>query len=286
MDIQQLRFIVATAQKGSFTDAADALYVSRAALSKSVSRLEAELGFPLFNRTCDGVHPTDAGKKFVEKALPVVEGFKELEGAVHQEHRVTTVTVGVPLTWTDFFSVPLRKFASCHPDIDVRLHSWIDTELVRRMRSGNIDVAASHLPIQDTLDEGQRLGRHPLYIAMSENCPLARLDSVTPEDMLPYPVMYYTCGYDAVEWVQPLRAASTTCSNDILHIYACVARGEALFPTPLITAAEGMAGIVYRRYVGHADTVAVTGYIGKHVRGMPNLELACRAIRDALGKAG
>ena len=103
VDIQQLRFIVATAQRGSFTDAADALYVSRAALSKSVSRLESELGFPLFDRTCDGVRLTDAGKRFVEKAMPVVEGFKELQGTIHQEHRVTTVTVGLPLTWTDFF---------------------------------------------------------------------------------------------------------------------------------------------------------------------------------------
>lgn len=285
VDIQQLRFIVATAQRGSFTDAADALYVSRAALSKSVSRLESELGFPLFDRTCDGVRLTDAGKRFVEKAMPVVEGFKELQGTIHQEHRVTTVTVGIPLTWTDYFSIPLRRFAACHPNIDVRLHSWIDTELVNRLRDGDIDVAASHLPIQDTLDEGQRLGRYPLYIAMSKDCPLARLDSVTPEDILPYSVMYYTCGYKAVEWVQPLQAASILCCNDILHIYACVARGEVLFPTPIVTAVDNMTDIVYRRYVGQSDTVAVTGYISKHVRGMPNLESACRAIREALSEA-
>lgn len=285
VDIQQLRFIVATAQRGSFTDAADALYVSRAALSKSVSRLESELGFPLFDRTCDGVRLTDAGKRFVEKAMPVVEGFKELQGAIHQERRVTTVTVGLPLTWTDFFPIPLRRFTACHPDIDVRLQSWIDTELVNRLRDGDIDIAASHLPIQDTLDEGQRLGRYPLYMAMSKDCPLARLDSVTPEDILPYSVMYYTCGYNAVEWVQPLQAASILCCNDILRIYACVARGEALFPTPIVTAVDNMTDIVYRRYIGPSDTVAVTGYISKHVRGMPNLESACRAIREAISKA-
>ena len=55
MEIRQLRYFVLAAGKDSFKAAADELFVSRAALSKSVSKLEGELGYALFDRTRDGV---------------------------------------------------------------------------------------------------------------------------------------------------------------------------------------------------------------------------------------
>ena len=55
LEIRQLRYFVLAAGKDSFKAAADELFVSRAALSKSVSKLEGELGYALFDRTRDGV---------------------------------------------------------------------------------------------------------------------------------------------------------------------------------------------------------------------------------------
>ena len=62
MDIQQLRHVVQTAQMGSFQKAADALFITRAALSKSISQLEGEIGYPLFERPAHGCEAYRAGK--------------------------------------------------------------------------------------------------------------------------------------------------------------------------------------------------------------------------------
>ena len=51
MELQQLKYFKAVADIGKISEAAESLYVSAPALSTSISRLEKELGFPLFERT-------------------------------------------------------------------------------------------------------------------------------------------------------------------------------------------------------------------------------------------
>ena len=58
MDLKQLRNLVAVLEAGSINKAAERLHISQPALSKSISKLEAELGVLLFERDGRGVQPT------------------------------------------------------------------------------------------------------------------------------------------------------------------------------------------------------------------------------------
>jgi len=73
-DLRQLRSFVAVAERGSFTRAADDLYVAQQAVSQQVKALEKALGVTLLWRTSRRVELTPAGKVF----LPIVGAFYPL----------------------------------------------------------------------------------------------------------------------------------------------------------------------------------------------------------------
>lgn len=92
MNLQQLRYVVATAEHGSMTAAAAALYVAQPALSRAVRQLERELETTLFARSGRGVVLTPEGERFAERARKVLRSLEALRdvgsGAEHEPHLV------------------------------------------------------------------------------------------------------------------------------------------------------------------------------------------------------
>jgi len=83
MNIQQLRYVVATAEHGSMTAAAAALYVAQPALSRAIRQLERELGVTLFSRAGRGIVLTVEGEAFTVRARRVlrsIDALRSLDG--------------------------------------------------------------------------------------------------------------------------------------------------------------------------------------------------------------
>ncbi len=78
MDLRQLRYLVAVAEYGSFTRAAEAVHVAQPAISQQIRKLEDELGLALVQRTTRRVSLTDAGELLVVRARRIMA---ELESA-------------------------------------------------------------------------------------------------------------------------------------------------------------------------------------------------------------
>ena len=72
MNLRQLRYILAIADEGSFTRAAERLFVAQPSLSQQIKSLERELGGPLLERLPKGIRLTAAGKAFVPEARAAV----------------------------------------------------------------------------------------------------------------------------------------------------------------------------------------------------------------------
>ena len=78
MDLRQLRYLVALAEEGSFTRAAESVHIAQPAVSQQIRRLEEELGIALVERTTRRVALTDAGELLVVRARRILA---ELEAA-------------------------------------------------------------------------------------------------------------------------------------------------------------------------------------------------------------
>ncbi|GAA3149959.1 LysR family transcriptional regulator [Nonomuraea salmonea] len=84
MNLQQLRYVVATAEHRTMTDAARSLYIAQPALSRAIRDLERELGMTLFARSGRGVVVTAQGRRVVKLAQEALDAVHEIEGLANQ----------------------------------------------------------------------------------------------------------------------------------------------------------------------------------------------------------
>jgi DNA-binding transcriptional LysR family regulator len=152
MTIQQLQYVLAAFEHGSFSAAAQALHLAQPSLSEQVRRLEAELGVRLFERVGRGLVPTEAGRALrphAEAALAAVEAARASVGAV-RELRGGTATFGTFGTARSYLGTDLvEDFRRSHPDVRVRIVGQNSTETVEAIRAGELEAGLVVLPIDD-----------------------------------------------------------------------------------------------------------------------------------------
>ncbi len=130
--IDGLKAFVATAQTGSFTEAAQRLGVSNRITSKYVAQLEEKLGAQLLQRTTRKVGLTPTGQELLARAPALLDELDDLLGAISEESKGLTgvLRISAPLTFGEIYITGLlSRFSALHPQlsIDLRLSdSYVD----------------------------------------------------------------------------------------------------------------------------------------------------------------
>lgn len=143
MTILQLTYFLKIYETGSYTAAAEDLFVTRSALSKSLRELESELGGALFERTPSGLAVTTAGKALRDKALEMLSIYEETKSTVRQvlEERAGTVTLGVtPATTITVFPRLYRGFSAKYPDITLLPVEGGNSKVQNMLETGQMDA--------------------------------------------------------------------------------------------------------------------------------------------------
>jgi DNA-binding transcriptional LysR family regulator len=152
MTLQQLQYVLAAFEHGSFSAAAEALHLAQPSLSEQVRRLEAELGVKLFQRVGRGLVPTEAGRTLrphAEAALAAVQDARESVGAV-RELRGGTATFGTFGTARSYLGTDLvEDFRRSHPAVRVRIVGQNSSETVEAIQAGELEAGLVVLPIDD-----------------------------------------------------------------------------------------------------------------------------------------
>lgn len=107
MNIQQLRYVVTTADHGSMTAAAAALYVAQPALSRAVRQLERELETTLFARSGRGVVLTPEGERFAERARKVLRSLEELRDVGNATDQGPSLVIAASPTLQASLALPI-----------------------------------------------------------------------------------------------------------------------------------------------------------------------------------
>jgi DNA-binding transcriptional LysR family regulator len=152
MTLQQLQYVLATFEHGSFSAAAESLHLAQPSLSEQVRRLEAELGVMLFQRVGRGLVPTEAGRVLrphAEAALAAVEAARASVGSV-RELRGGTAAFGTFGTARSYLGTDLvEDFRRSHPDVRVRIVGQNSSETVEAIQAGELEAGLVVLPIDD-----------------------------------------------------------------------------------------------------------------------------------------
>jgi predicted ATPase/DNA-binding transcriptional LysR family regulator len=138
----RLRAFAAVARTGSFSRAADELYVSQPAVSKHVASLEAELGTRLFDRSRAGATLTTAGESladYVLRAEALLANARRALGSEPDTGVLALAASGIPGTY--LLPEPLAAFHSAYPRIDLDFRLMTSGEALELVRAHRVELA-------------------------------------------------------------------------------------------------------------------------------------------------
>ncbi len=188
MEIDQLRYFLKIAELGSFTRAADALAVSQPALSRSIQKLEEELGQPVFERKTRSVALTDAGGLLQRRAQEAIALLEETKAELSDDGQTGRVRVGaIPTIAPYFLPSVLQRFAKQFPHATVLVQENTTDTLLKSCKQGEIDLAILALPIDSKYLEYEVLFDEELFLVLPSKHPLLGKSSIRPADVQPYP---------------------------------------------------------------------------------------------------
>jgi DNA-binding transcriptional LysR family regulator len=187
LNVRDLRYFLAVADRLHFTRAAESLFVTQPALSKQIAGLERNLGARLFVRRHDGVRLTAAGQALVPYAREMTRleqsAIAEVRRAAARSDRLT---IGFWLTpGNALLSRAIETFSASHPDVRLRLRRADWTEYGAGVETGRADVALLWTEHDHQLRglRSHRLAVEGVLVAVSDTHPLAGRDFVVQSDL-------------------------------------------------------------------------------------------------------
>ncbi|WP_433427585.1 LysR substrate-binding domain-containing protein [Nonomuraea sp. CA-141351] len=186
MELNSLKQFLVVARLEHLSRAAEALRVAQPSLSRTIARLEGELGVPLFDRS-GRLRLNDTGKLFrdyVERALG------ELDAGRRAVAEATSEGVGtVRLASETFMTLtgPLAAYKRAHPSIEVQLHWSPAEDMARRLRAQDVDLCVASQPIHAEGLESTQLFDEAVGVGTPLDHPLAGRASVSIDELTDQP---------------------------------------------------------------------------------------------------
>ncbi|MBI6897650.1 LysR family transcriptional regulator [Pseudomonas putida] len=182
--IRQLRYFVEIAEAGSFSAAAERLYIAQSALSRQIKELELHLGSALFERTARQPRLTAAGVAFLDRARRLLADLDKAErlarevgqglrGSLRLNHSST-----VPLTGQ--LLQRLGGYLEDNPGVSLEIAQQSSEAQLEDIAEGRLEIGLLRLPVlrQHEGVELHALFDEPLLLAVAASHPLATAGSV------------------------------------------------------------------------------------------------------------
>ncbi|MGD8956650.1 MAG: LysR family transcriptional regulator [Chromatiaceae bacterium] len=258
MEIAALRAFVEVAERGSFSAAAEALYLTQPAVSKRVAQLEAELGTRLFDRIGRRISLTGSGAALLPRARRLINDALELKRLVVD----LSGEVGGRLVMGTSHHIglhrlpaPLKRFTEQFPAVQLDIRFMDSEAACRAVEVGDLELAIVTLPpTQPSALQMRVIWHDPLAFMVGRDHPLAGRDTLTLTELLRYPAVLpgtttYTRGIleSAVhEAGVEIHVAMATNYLETLHMLVATGLGWSLLPATVLDgevhalAVEGM----------------------------------------------
>ncbi|MBR4579294.1 MAG: LysR family transcriptional regulator [Oscillospiraceae bacterium] len=169
MDLDQLRCVLAIIQEKTYLDAAERLHRSQSSVSKSVRKLEEELGVEIFERTTRRVRLTPAGEDVMYYAAKILEDADGLyqSAEYHRTANQRDLRIGSIYFGMNNRLVPLlAEFMKQYPAMNVTMEESTTTPLLQRLEQRELDVVfVSSMYLQN--GEHKNFSGDPRYISCS-----------------------------------------------------------------------------------------------------------------------
>jgi LysR family transcriptional regulator, carnitine catabolism transcriptional activator len=183
---RQLEILVAAAEAGSFSEAADRLSISQPAFSEAIRRIESEVGLRLFDRTTRSLTLTADGRRVVAVARDAVRSFKgalETLAARGGEPPARLSIAALPSVACAVLPFALRDFAAQYPGVRVTIHDVQHERAVALVTDGKADIAVTFRPMCIDNLVFEEIASDAMHLVCRKDHPLAKHKRVRWRDL-------------------------------------------------------------------------------------------------------
>ena len=169
MNLRQIRYVLALAEEGSFSKAADALNITQPSLSQYIKKIETEAGMELFDRTGGEVRITDAGKVYVETGRKILDLEHQMQNAFSDlaSNKTGSLVIGTsPYRAASMLPAIARTFRELHPGMHLVVREGTTAELAEGLENGKYDLCLTLLPVDRRLFDCAKVAEEEMILAV------------------------------------------------------------------------------------------------------------------------
>ena len=246
MDTQALTAFLAVAESGSFSTAAERLFVTQPAVSKRIAQLEQQLGTRLFDRVGRRIRLTEAGEALLPRARQVLLDLEDMSRAISNLTGTVSGTLRIGTSHhIGLHRLPpvLRRFSREYPDVKLDIHFIDSEEAWEAVLHGDLEMGVVTLPPQpDPRLHSEAVWQDPLVFMAAPEHPLARLESVPLETLtgysaiLPSPVTFTRRIVESLfeEQALTLNISMSTNYLETIHMMVSIGLGWSVLPETML----------------------------------------------------
>jgi len=282
MDTRALSVFLTVADTLNFSRSSEVLHMSVSAVSRTIQRLEDELGQPLLERDNRSVRLTGAGREFREYARNSVAEWQRLRRKLGSDEELAgEVSLYCSVTATYSVLAPiLEAFRTTHPSVEIKMHTGDQADGIDRILDGRNDVAVSGRPSQLP----RRLEFLPLLESPLQFCAPAA-DCAVRDMVLAGDTASGTIDWNSVPFIVPERGVTKEMLDAWFRqrgirprIYAQVAGHEAIVAMVSLGLGIGIAPQLVIAASGMASGVSLISV----PEGLPPLTVGLCSLRQRL----
>jgi LysR family hydrogen peroxide-inducible transcriptional activator len=188
VELDQLRYFLRIAELGNFTRAAEDLAISQPALSRSIQRLEEELGMPVFVRKARTLELTDAGQLLRSRAQQIQSIVEDTKAEICDDGQSGRLRIGaIPTIAPYFLPAFLQQFSQRYPQASLIIYEETTEALLKACSQGEVDVAIIALPLEAKYLQYETLLEEELWLVLPTQHPLLEKKRLRLEDVRDWP---------------------------------------------------------------------------------------------------
>ena len=285
MDNQNLKAFITVAELGSFSEAADRLYLTQSAISKRIAQLEQQIGKKLFDRIARQVSLTEAGSELLPRAQRILQEYDSALQAINDLSGEASGTLRLAISHhLGLHRLPpvLKQFAQQYPNVTLDIEFMDSEKAYEQVLHGQSEVAVITLALESHHNiQSKKIWDDPLRFICAQDHQLAQLKTPQLKDLAEYPIILPGLNTYTGRIIQnlfqqediPLKAPMSTNYLETISTMVEIGLGWSVLPETLVR----------ELHVMPFEQVSIErelGYIHHMKRSLSNAALAFLGLMD------
>ena len=185
LTLQQLRLFEAVPRRGSYTRAAEELFITQPAVSIQIKRLEDQAGLSLFEHVGKKTFPTAAGKMMYDASLDILNRVEDLKNSIEELKGTVKGSLQMSVVTTSKYFIPnlLGAFLQQYPDVEPKLKFTNRARVIERLMNNDDDFVVMGQAPEDNKLESYPFLNNIIGIVAPPDHPLANKKNITIKEL-------------------------------------------------------------------------------------------------------